>query len=133
MLKAPEVWSYKNGFLQTTKGFLIMKTNYTKNIQNMIDGINDMLADYYISINLKVEYNEQTKELKDYSTMYLIDYSNKNKPEVIARACTGNNKFNFERIAIFNRMIELFHKNKISLAISKKTIKTIFENCFYKF
>ena len=109
-----------------------MKTNYSKNIQNMVDGINDMLADY-ISLKMKVEYNEQTKELKDYSAMYLINYSNKNKPEVIASANTGNNKFNFERIVVFNRMIELFHKNKMTLAISEETIKKIFENCFYRF
>lgn len=108
-----------------------MKTNYSKNIQNMIDGINDMLADY-ISLNMKVEYNEQTKELKEFSAMYLINYSNKNKPEIIAQG-TGNNKFNFERIVIFNKMIELFHKNKTTLAISEETIKTIFNNCFYKF
>ena len=108
-----------------------MKTNYSKNIKNMVNGINNMLADY-ISLNMKVEYNEQTKELKDYSAMYLIDYSNKGKPEIIAQG-TGNNKFNFERIVIFNRMIELFHKNKMTLAISEETIKKIFENCFYKF
>ena len=105
-----------------------MKTNYSKNIKNMVNGINNMLADY-ISLNMKVEYNEQTKELKDYSAMYLIDYSNKGKPEIIAQG-TGNNKFNFERIVIFNRMIELFHKNKTTLAISEETIETIFNNCF---
>ena len=109
-----------------------MKTNYSKNIKNIVNDTNNMLADY-ISLKMKVEYNEQTKELKDYSTMYLIDYSNKNEPEIIARAPAGNNKFNFERIVIFNRMIELFYKNKMTLAISEETIKKIFENCFYKF
>lgn len=110
-----------------------MKTNYSKNIKNIVNDTNNLFADY-ISLNIRVEYNEQTKELKDCSNMYLIDYSNKNEPEtIIARACTGNNKFNFERIVIFNRMIELFHKNKMTLAISEETIKKIFENCFYKY
>lgn len=110
-----------------------MKTNYSKNIKNIVNNTNNLFADY-ISLNIRVEYNEQTKELKDYSNMYLIDYSNKNEPEtIIARAPAGNNKFNFERIVIFNKMIELFHKNKMTLAISEETIKTIFNNCFYKF
>lgn len=109
-----------------------MKTNYSKNIKNIVNDTNNLFADY-ISLNIRVEYNELIKELKDYSTMYLIDYSNKDKPEIIARAPAGNNKFNFERIVIFNKMIELFHKNKTTLAISEETIKKIFENCFYKF
>lgn len=109
-----------------------MKTNYSKNIKNIVNDTNNLFADY-ISLNIRVEYNELIKELKDYSTMYLIDYSNKDKPGIIARAPAGNNKFNFERIVIFNKMIELFHKNKTTLAISEETIKTIFNNCFYKF
>lgn len=122
----------KRIFKKNKKGVKIMKTNYSENIKNIVKDTNNIFADY-ISLNIRIEYNELQRELKDFSTMYLIDYSNKNKPEIIARASTGNNKFNFERIVIFNRMMELFHKNKITLAISEKTIKTIFNNCFYKF
>ena len=37
-----------------------MKTNYSKNIKNIVNDTNNMLADY-ISLKMKVEYNEQTK------------------------------------------------------------------------
>ena len=45
-----------SGAIKTQKRNLIMKTNYSKNIQNMINGINNMLADY---ISLKISVNNQ--------------------------------------------------------------------------